>query len=668
MAGIVSDPATPSRTPADLPGGGIAGAPGRGRGHTGGLSHSSAGVIVRMKFAVLRHSMTGQRAADMILGGAAGLALAAGTIWLAGRAWPVATLPLDLAGAAFALWMIGWLFGPVVFGGGDETLRPEHLSLLPLRPRTLATGLIAAAFAGVAPLVSLVAFTALIVAAAPLGPAAIAVAAIAVVLQLVFVVIASRCVTGALGQLMRSKIGAVLAATISGGILALTHTGWVLQPVIVSALTVGFPDWFADWTRALPSGWGVVAVEAAARGDWLLAIGALAGLVALTGLALLGWTALLVRRLSRRSARPPVSAGARRPARAGAARAVAGRDLRTAVRDLMRFQYLVFALVYALVFCLLPLVAHVPVFVPFTGVAFGIWVAAVSANLYGEDGTALWQTILVPGAARHDVRGRQLAWLIVAAPPTVLLSVIATPLSGQTWAWPWLAALVPALLGGGAGVVVLVSVLRPVPMTDPHKRSGNLLQNGTDFTQVLLMLVLVALTATPAFLTVRYGPTWAGLPVGLLSGAGLAWLLGHLAARHLTTHAPELLATMRSTATRPTAGSLSGDLDLTALRDTDIGAGRLGIAHASPARIGAVYALFTLCWIPLVAQGLVPAILRPADPSWFLSRHVPAALEWPVVTAMILLGLTMLAAGWHQLRAARAENDQVLKTASEATP
>ena len=56
------------------------------------------GVLIRMKLAVLRHSMTGQRAADMIGGGVLGLVLAGGTIWLALRDWPVDGLPLDLVG------------------------------------------------------------------------------------------------------------------------------------------------------------------------------------------------------------------------------------------------------------------------------------------------------------------------------------------------------------------------------------------------------------------------------------------------------------------------------------------------------------------------------------------------------------------------------------------
>ena len=621
------------------------------------------GILIRMKLAVLRHSMTGQRAADMIGGGVLGLVLAGGTIWLAGHDWPVDGLSLDLVGAAFAIWTVGWLFGPVLFGGGDETLRPEHLALLPIPPRRLTIGLLAATFVGVAPAVSLVAFTALIVAALPVGGAAVLIAVPAVVLQLVFVVLASRFVTAALSTLMRAKIGAVVAAVISGGILALTHTGWVLKPTIAQALTAGFPDDLADWVRRLPSGWGVVAVEAAGRGDWLLAAAAPAGLAGLGVLALLGWSALLVRRLSHRTAsgRPARGRTGDGRLRAGGVRAVASRELRTASRDLMRFHYLVFSLVYALAFCLLPLLVHLPIFVPFIGVAFGIWAAAISANLYGEDGTVIWQTLLTPGAARKDVRGRQLAWLLLTAPVVVVLSVVPTVLSDQTWAWPWLAALVPALLGGGAGVIVLISVLRPVPMTDPHKRSGNLLENGTDFTQVLLMLVLVAATAAPAYLTVRYGPGWAGAGVGLATGGLLAWLLGDLAARHLEATGPDLLATMR----RSTSGksNRTGDLDWgqvsASLDGVDLGESRLGIAKASPARRAVVYGCFIVCWIPLIAQGVVPAVLKYTDPdrdSWFLARRVPEALHWPVAGVMVVLGLGLLAAGFHQLRLARAES------------
>ena len=51
-----------------------------------------------------------------------------------------------------------------------------------------------------------------------------------------------------------------------------------------------------------------------------------------------------------------------------------------------------------------------------------------AANLYGEEGTALWLTRMVPGTERA-------AWLLVVAPVTVVLTVALTAVNGQGWAW-----------------------------------------------------------------------------------------------------------------------------------------------------------------------------------------------------------------------------------------
>ena len=45
--------------------------------------------------------------------------------------------------------MLGWLLLPLVFFGVDETLDPARFALLPLRRRTLVTGMLAAALVGV---------------------------------------------------------------------------------------------------------------------------------------------------------------------------------------------------------------------------------------------------------------------------------------------------------------------------------------------------------------------------------------------------------------------------------------------------------------------------------------------------------------------------------------
>ena len=79
------------------------------------------------------------------------------------------------------------------------------------------------------------------------------------------------------------------------------------------------------------------------------------------------------------------------------------------------------------------------------GLAAALIVARGAANLYGDDGTALWLTRMVPGVERADVRGRQAARLLVVPPVMVALTVSLTAFSGQGWAWPWVLATLPAV-------------------------------------------------------------------------------------------------------------------------------------------------------------------------------------------------------------------------------
>ncbi|MFC7640497.1 hypothetical protein ACFQX6_05335 [Streptosporangium lutulentum] len=153
--------------------------------------------------------------------------------------------------------------------------------------------------------------------------------------------------------------------------------------------------------------------------------------------------------------------------------------------------------------------------VPFTGLIAIVMAAASSANLYGADGTALWLTLMTPGAERADVRGRQLAWLLIIGPAAVVLTLAGTLVSGETWAWPWVLGLLPALLGGGAGIIVLLAVTSLVPGTDPHKRGGNPLSTGADETAetslAWLVLVAVPAIALPAASAILLNP-WAASP------------------------------------------------------------------------------------------------------------------------------------------------------------
>jgi hypothetical protein len=57
---------------------------------------------------------------------------------------------------------------------------------------------------------------------------------------------------------------------------------------------------------------------------------------------------------------------------------------------------------------------------------------------------------------------------------------------------------------------------------------------------------------------------------------------------------------------------------------------------------------FGLCAIPLLPQGLVPAVMKLTETptrSWFLALYLPDTYQWPLIAAMIALGLSMLGAG-----------------------
>ncbi|MEV5827697.1 hypothetical protein AB0L25_19215 [Spirillospora sp. NPDC052242] len=578
-----------------------------------------AHVLIRMRLAVLRHSMRGDRAATLAGGVLIGLALAAGTIAVA-VLWP------ELLPAALACWLMGWVFGPVLLGGGDESLRPEYFAMIPATPRRKAAALLAGAFAGPAPAVTLVALLSLPVHGARFGLLGVLVGLPAAVLTLVVMVVLSRVVVALLALFVRSRATAAAAGAVMGSAIALAGNGWA------PAAALGAGDglaWADGLLKVLPSGWGVAAVES----SWPVALAVLAGGGAAVALLLSAWAALLARRVTS-AARGGVPARRGRPRPfplAGGARAVAAKELRAWWRDLVRIQLLSVAFSYALVFPLLLVALDSWIMVPFTGLIAVVMAAGTSANMYGTDGTALWLTLMTPGAERADVRGRQLAWLLVVGPPAVLLTLAGTAVSGEGWAWPWVLGLLPAVLGGAAGLIVLVAVACLVPGTDPHKRGGNPLSTGADEGAetglVWLMLVAVPAAALPVAAVVPFWP-WAGVPVGLATGALAVWGLGALAHRRLAASGPELLNLMK----HGPAPEPARDQGKPTMSD-------LPLKH----RI-AVTCCYSIAWLPLFPQGLVPMafkIIGVEDRVWFLALHLPEVWQWPTIACMIALGLLM---------------------------
>ena len=65
---------------------------------------------------------------------------------------------------------------------------------------------------------------------------------------------------------------------------------------------------------------------------------------------------------------------------------------------------------------LLPLLIDVTDYLPMTGVFWCVLAVGCSAHLHSSDGTGAVADAALPGVERADIRGRQLAWLLVVGP------------------------------------------------------------------------------------------------------------------------------------------------------------------------------------------------------------------------------------------------------------
>ncbi len=593
-----------------------------------------AGALIHMKLAVMRRDISGPRSSWVFGGAVIGLGLAVATINMATIDAARQSTVMDLLAVTFGVWTLGWMLGPAY--SGQPVLRGEQFQLQPIPRRRLALGLLGAAFVSITAPVTFIAFAALVVFGARLGTGPVVVAVIALFLQITFVVLLSRLTARLFAALSRSRIGGAVSALLSAAMLVASSSCWIVFVAIHAVVATGFSHGVAITIRSLPSSWGVVAVEASSRSDWAMTVLPLVGLALLVLLLWVVWNRSLG---PARWARPTVrGAEADRAAPAGrlssgATAAVFVKEMRTWARDPQRMQSFVVSPAFAVLTCLVPLAFHSTQFLPFLGAITALMGAVTAANLYGQDGTAMWLTLLMPGSEKADVRGRQLAWLTIFGPMTLVLTVVGMAVGGHSELWPWALAATVALLGGGAGLLPLVAINQLAPGPDPREIKNAPVDHSDVTGQAFVMMFMALGTAAPALAMVLIGHMlhnpglrWAGLVVGAVTGVLCYVFFGRSAYGSLAKRGPDLLYLMRTGKEQRTKA----------------GEGASFLQAMPKYRQRLFWSSFFVGCIALFPQALVPLLMKASGKIakvWFLALYMPDAWQWPVIALMFVLGV-----------------------------
>ncbi|MGH0827140.1 MULTISPECIES: hypothetical protein [Bacillus] len=601
-------------------------------------------VLIRMKLSFLKNSMNSGKAVLFIITGIVGLLIAIGTILLFSFYPTEHNVSHSILYITFALWTVGWVLGPII-AGGDGILRPEYFALLPFTSYKLARALLVVAFIGLGPIVSLIAFIGLFIYAARVSLTATIVAVPAIILQLIFVVLLSKVVVSIIGETLKSRIGMEVGAMLFGFIIAFLNVGWYVLPAI-NKMTL------SDSTLLymFPSSWAMLAVEYAIQSNLLLAFVFLMLLTILCGFLFFIWTTLLMKSTETKKIEGRINTNKHRKALRFFSDTKIGatitKELKSWGRDPQRGRFLRMGIWIGVFYGILATSANILYLMPWAGIMMIVFTSMFSCNIYGFDGSALWLTLMTPDAERIDVRGRQFAWLLAVGPIAIITTIIFTISSGLTFIYPWVFAVIPALLGGAAGLIMLFSVCNLVPITDPHRRGRGSVISGDDmnaskmFITTWLMMVMVLATTIPALLVVWLGILlhvqflqWLGLLTGICTGMFFAWWFGRIAYLKLEKSGSELLFEMKNG-----MKILHGD---NKKKDN-------GKAVELPKKKLAIVVLLVFMGIFfLIHQSVVPLIFEifSVDEKvrlFFLPRYVPHIVRIPIIILFAILGTASL--------------------------
>jgi ABC-2 type transport system permease protein len=537
----------------------------------------TAGDFVRLKLRLLRNGFRGQtwRVVGFVFGLLLGLWLSALAV-LGLSASGAASRDFGFMVAAFAgtVVVLGWTLVPLLFFGVDETLDPARFALLPLRPMTLARGMLAAAFVGVPAVATFLATSGLVIAAAiRFGAVAAVVALVGVIGGLFLGVVASRAVTSAFAGLLRSRRVRDLAAVI---IALLASSVGPLQWALTAAINQGSLDQALRVANVLawtPLGAPYVLPYDVAEGRWVAAGVRFAMTVGSAALLLWWWSRTLESAMlgatsgGAAKAVKAVGTGAvsallpralRGIARPNPFGAILARESRFWWRDPRRRASLVSIMMAS---------AVVPIALNFasnsgevgrtsglSGIGFSFAVTMsgtmggmLLANQFAFDGSAFATHLLTGVPGKVELRARAVAIGLVAVPVQLVVVIAVTFLAGTPSRLPAGLGMLAASFGSAVAAAGVLSVLAPYALpenTNPFAMNsgGGSAKGLLAFVAMIGTLIISAPVVVAAFwLGFAAVGAWVVLGLGLVYGVAAAWLGTYIAGDLLERRAPEIL-------------------------------------------------------------------------------------------------------------------------------
>lgn len=519
--------------------------------------------FVALRWRIIRHGPHDERGFSLV----AGLIVAIGVVILAVL---IRAGTLDQSWLTVAVTIVGllWFLGPILLPGSAPVLNVHWFRTLPHRPLRIAVALAPSEVLSVGPVITAAALSSFLVLTAGHGGLASVVAVLAAAAQLFFLLWLGRCTAAVVARLLRSRAGVWIAAFQMSALLAVSFAGWVpiaayfLPDLGAGSVEVQTPTSDAAVPAAiervllaLPTGWGLAGAAAAAdAASALTVVLPILGLLAAGAVLCGGWTMLAAASIRQPPARVQsnVTAQTRRTPRlftaSGPTSAAAVRELKTWFRDPQRALELRHAWLTPLLMVALVAPTDWSWGLPFVGVMAAALAAMAAVNTYALDGTALWQLVTTPGAIRADVRGRQVAWLLLLGLPVLIGTILLCLVSPDLWAVAFGATL--AATGAGCAAAPLLSALMPAIGADARERvsTGQNAGNAAGG-QMTAFAVVMAGAVLPGVIAqaLGLGSVWLA---HLVLGAGLGVLsivgLQSLTQKRLERSGLELVSAMTS--------------------------------------------------------------------------------------------------------------------------